>query len=562
MSNDIDWLFGGVPPRSGGGVSNDASDSGEGAEPDKVRSEGTGNPNRANGDLQFDSSGNLVTDPPEDSGVPAGPAGSDNNRDSGKEVAGAKEYDFSGATEALEKMFKQGRLGHFLRGINRNGDVQNLRDEPEPKEVVDVQGGEDLRGSSPSSGHDSGGAGVSQDDMRLLRHHHRPGRSVRQVHSMEERSAGTDPEEDEQERLQEKIADTEVVAVGLSGGYEQTSKGAFFPPTTGAHSARVEEAVKEEPWVIRRRTEIKHVFPWAEGMKAEQKEEYCEQLKGVIARMGAKSRLRSYLISIFPKHHTYIEPFGGSFKVILWKAKRSKIEIINDIDGDLIHFFRYLVFFPDELAQLINSLPTHKGLLDALRDELKRGDLNGLERAAAVYYSIKLSFNGTGAGYAGSVQSLCSARANPVEFRRVAHRLRGVDIRNQDAHDLVRSTNRRLDTLRYPGGILYYFDPPYDETAGYATLTSKSIYGKEKQFELFTLARAVHKEGNRFLMTNSSTKYLKNMWCTRKDWHYEERDVTYTISGDAEKRGKHKELIVANFPLRAKKEDGRQLTIG
>lgn len=284
-------------------------------------------------------------------------------------------------------------------------------------------------------------------------------------------------------------------------------------------------------------------------MTEEQKEDYSDQLKGIIPRMGAKSRLRDFIIPRFPAHHTYVEPFGGSFKILLWKSKRSKIEIINDIDDDIVHFFRYVTFFPEDVAELVNSLPTHQGLLRALRDELRRGDLAGIERAAATYYSIKLSFNGTGNGYAGSVQSLARAKADPREFRRVAERLRGVDIRSGDAHKLIESTNRRLDDGRYPGGIFYYLDPPYDETAGYATLKKKSIYGKEQQYHLFTLAQKIHAAGNKFMMTNSYTDFLRGMWCKQADWFYVKRAVKYTVSGEAAGRGDENELIVANYPF-------------
>ena len=353
-------------------------------------------------------------------------------------------------------------------------------------------------------------------------------------------------------------SDSGAVHESFEGRYQQPGSEAFFPKPTGEHSREVDDRLSEAPWEIRREGTIEHKFPWAEGLTEEQKEDYCEQLKGVIPRMGAKSKLREWLIPRFPPHHTYIEPFGGSFKVLLWKAKRSKIEIINDLDDDLIHFFRYLTFFPEDLATLINSLPIHQGLLNALRQELKNDSLSAIERAAAVYYSIKLSFNGTGNGYSGSVQTLCSARADRSSFRRVARRLRGVDIRCQDAHELISGSNRRLDPNNYPGGIFYYLDPPYDETAGYATLKAKSVYGKEQQYHLFTLAKKIHEEGNKFLMTNSYTDYLRNMWCKEKDWHYVKRMVKYDISGKAEDRKETAELIVSNFPLEQRKATAQQ----
>lgn len=353
-------------------------------------------------------------------------------------------------------------------------------------------------------------------------------------------------------------AGVQGMEVGLHGGYEKPGSEVFFPSPTGEHAGRVQDGLSSAPWEVRRAGVIEHVFPWAEGITEEQREKYEEQVKGVIPRLGAKSKLREWLIPRFPSHHTYIEPFGGSFKVLLWKSKRSKIEIINDLDDDLIHFFRYLTFYPTELASLVNSLPTHQGLLNALRDELKRDQLSGIERAAAVYYSVKLSFNGTGQGYAGSVQSLCSARANPGEFRRVADRLRNVDIRSEDAHGLIDASNRRLDPDNYPGGIFYYLDPPYDETAGYSSLKAKSIYGKQEQWQLFQLAKKIHECGNKFLMTNSYTDYLRNMWCKEPDWFFVSRDVRYEVSRDATTRQETKELIVSNFPLEQRKAETKQ----
>tara|TARA_R110000737_G_scaffold72547_1_gene101078 strand:- start:32 stop:940 length:909 start_codon:yes stop_codon:yes gene_type:complete len=288
-------------------------------------------------------------------------------------------------------------------------------------------------------------------------------------------------------------------------------------------------------------------MPW-DGVDAHQ-EEVVEQLKGVIGRMGAKSKLRDWLIPRFPDCHTYIEPFGGSFKVLMWKKRTATIEIINDVDDDLIHFFRHITFFPTELAELINSMPTHQSLVESIREELKAKSLTGLERAAAVYYSLKLSFNGTGTGYAGSPTVLCSARANEGEFIRVAKRLRRVDIRSGNAHDLIRAVNRRLDPVTYPGGMFFYFDPPYDETAGYSTVHGKSTYGKIEQQDLFGLAKEVDAAGNKFMMTNSATDWLKERWCSIEGWDYVEREVNYTVSAKTSAREATKELIVANFPI-------------
>jgi DNA adenine methylase len=56
---------------------------------------------------------------------------------------------------------------------------------------------------------------------------------------------------------------------------------------------------------------------------------------------GSKSRLAARIIEHFPKHKIYVEPFGGSAALLLAKEP-SGIEVFNDIDGELVNFFRVL----------------------------------------------------------------------------------------------------------------------------------------------------------------------------------------------------------------------------
>ncbi len=65
---------------------------------------------------------------------------------------------------------------------------------------------------------------------------------------------------------------------------------------------------------------------------------------------GSKQRLAPWIVSLMPAHRVYVEPFGGSAAVLLTKAP-SEIEILNDIDGDLVCFFRVLRDRPDELIR-------------------------------------------------------------------------------------------------------------------------------------------------------------------------------------------------------------------
>src|SRR3972149_9245263 len=64
--------------------------------------------------------------------------------------------------------------------------------------------------------------------------------------------------------------------------------------------------------------------------------------------VGGKSRLRKQIIPLLPAHTCYVEPFAGAAWVLFGKPP-SEVEVINDIDQELINFFRVVRDCPEDL---------------------------------------------------------------------------------------------------------------------------------------------------------------------------------------------------------------------
>lgn len=192
-------------------------------------------------------------------------------------------------------------------------------------------------------------------------------------------------------------------------------------------------------------------------------------MNAILKYPGGKWRIADWIISYFPEHKVYCEPFFGS-GAVFFNKQPSYIETINDIDGNIVNLFEVCRDYPEELAHAINLTPFS-------REEFVKCNTpsdNPIEQARRTIVRYHQSF-GTSNSTAYSWRNVqtyggprCATMWNclPDVIVRCCSRLKEAQIENVDALTLIERYNNE--------NTLIYCDPPYLQN-----LRKKNMYKHE-----------------------------------------------------------------------------------
>lgn len=180
---------------------------------------------------------------------------------------------------------------------------------------------------------------------------------------------------------------------------------------------------------------------------------------------GGKWKLAPWIISHFPRHRVYIEPFGGGGSVLLRK-KRCYSEVYNDMWGTVVNVFRVMrdPVQACRLAELLELTPFAREEFELCgKNEIAKIE-DPVEQARRTIFR---SFAGFGSASTNG-EYVTGFRANsdrsgttpahdwmnyPSHIVRFIERLRGVVIEHRPAEEVIRQHDRE--------DALIYADPPY-----------------------------------------------------------------------------------------------------
>ena len=189
-------------------------------------------------------------------------------------------------------------------------------------------------------------------------------------------------------------------------------------------------------------------------------------MKSFIRYYGGKNLISDKIISMIPKHKTYIELFCGA-GWILFKKPKSNIEVINDKDQELINLYFVIKNQLNEFMDQLNLIPISEDLFNIFRyqkgipiEDLEQLLLNqkGISKLATItYYNIMNSFNGNISNKLhfnidkNRVSSF--VRFYKTDWLEVRERLKEVTILNRDFKNILE--------LYDSENSFFYIDPPY-----------------------------------------------------------------------------------------------------
>jgi DNA adenine methylase len=258
-------------------------------------------------------------------------------------------------------------------------------------------------------------------------------------------------------------------------------------------------------------------------------------MKTPITYYGGKQTMIKYLLSLIPPHKLYCEPFLGGGALFFAKPK-SEVEVINDLNGEVVNFFRVAKKDFSELQKEVQSTPHSRELYKKAMIIYQHPDMfSDIKRAWAFWILTNQGFSARIGSWAFGKD--CSIERNQARKRdefskEYADRLRMVQIEHNDALKVIDRCDDK-DTF-------FYLDPPYINT-------NQGHYDGYTEADYIKLLERLGKVKAKFLLSSfpSSilTKYIKkNKWHTMSI----KKHVAVTKLTDKVKT----EMLVCNYDLK------------
>lgn len=251
-------------------------------------------------------------------------------------------------------------------------------------------------------------------------------------------------------------------------------------------------------------------------------------MNSFVSWIGGKKLLRKRILEEFPEQETYnryIEVFGGAGWVLFSLDRHAKMEVYNDVNGNLVNLFKCTKYHPEALRkELEYTLMSREQFFDA-KEQIDTRGLTDIQKAARFYILIKESFGADLCSFGVRSKNM----NNAIDYiSTVSKRLNNVVIENQDFERILKTYDKK--------DALFYLDPPYYETEKY--YPDKFI-----PEDHIRLRDALGRIKGKFLLSYNDCGYVRELY---SDYNIISVERSHNlVQGD--KKPKYKELLIKNY---------------
>jgi DNA adenine methylase len=249
---------------------------------------------------------------------------------------------------------------------------------------------------------------------------------------------------------------------------------------------------------------------------------------GPLPYIGGKNRLAKKIISLLPEHITYVEPFAGGAQVLFHKLP-SEVEVLNDLDFDIVNFFRVCQWHYEELVRYLRYCLISRKLHE-LHLVTNPATLTDIQRAGRFFYLQKNSFGGLilkQKFHYGVVQpSNYNLERIPEILEHAHRRLQRVQIESLPYEQVLERYDRAT--------TVFYLDPPYWGPKLY------KFNFTETDFK--ALAQRLRNLKGKFILSLNDRPEVREVF---GQFRMQTVELAYTAKRDT--RARHKELLMMNF---------------
>lgn len=259
-------------------------------------------------------------------------------------------------------------------------------------------------------------------------------------------------------------------------------------------------------------------------------------MKPPFSYYGGKQKLAKRIISLFPQHTLYAEPFVGG-GAILWNKEKSEVEVINDTNKELINFYRMVQQeFPALEKEIAISLHSRDLYRKASVIYNNPDMFPEIKRAWAVWLLANEGFASKIDGSWGydikKNQTSKKIRNRRDSFTMdYAIRVQDVQIECTDALRIIRSRDFE--------GAFFYCDPPYyNSNCGH--------YDGYTIEDFDMLLKALSQIEGKFLLSSYPSDILKE-YTKKHGWNTIEIEQKVTVARKKTYQKKKVEVLTSNY---------------